>query len=84
MQFQQITQKSQSSKIWLIRSKDDSGRACYFYILMDATKLPLLKKMQKGAAITPANLGTVILSGFGENPPPETAARMKEEYGFEE
>jgi hypothetical protein len=26
----------------------------------------------------------VILSGFGENPTPEVAARMKAEYGFEE
>jgi len=84
MRFQQSTQKSQSHKIWLIRSTDDAGLACYFYILMDTVKLPLLQRMQRGAVLTPARLGQVIFSGFGENPSPEVAQRMKTEYGFEE
>lgn len=76
--------KSRDGNIWLLRTREASGRHCYFYVRVDPLKKALLENRIGAAGQTITDYGDILASGYGENPPPEVAARMKAEYGFEE
>ncbi len=81
--FLNLAKKSRTGDVWLLRTRDRNNRACYFYMRIDPLKKSILDR-KKGETLTITDYGTVLESGFGENPPAGVAARMKAEYGFEE
>lgn len=82
--FLDRVQKSKSGNLWLLRTRDSQGRVCYFYVLVDPLKKAILDRQTGQSNLTITDYGTIVESGFGENPPPAIAARMKAEYGFQE
>jgi hypothetical protein len=84
MGFADRLTRSRTDNLYLVRGKDPTGRrAGYYFRVMPAKKAAFELSIKIGQ-IQLADYGQVITSGYGEDPPPETKKRMKDEYGFDE
>jgi hypothetical protein len=61
---------------YLVRG-EDKGRKAWHYIIVDKAKLPIFLKRIEKETIDIADYGTVIFSGWGENPPEEIVEKVK-------
>ena len=64
-------------RFFLFRGKD-SGRPVWQYVLVHKPLLGLYLKQPKGASLDVADFGTVLQSGWGENPPEKTRNKILE------
>jgi len=81
--MKQSTRKKPSSgggRVFLVRGKD-GGKPAWHYVLIDKLKQPLFQKMLKKGALELKDYGTVLHSGWGDDPPPELAEAVRRQYG---
>jgi hypothetical protein len=72
--------KSKSGNLILISGLDKYGVGCYFYILKNES---CKDSLIQGNVINIGDIGKIIQSGFGMEPPNRIKARMKKIYDFE-
>lgn len=70
---------SRGDMVYLVRGKD-KGRPAWHYVLLDKLKKPMFEKTIKTGAIDVAEYGTILYSGWGENPPQDIVDRIKSEF----
>jgi hypothetical protein len=75
---------SRPDSIYLVRGSDSTGRAAWYYLMVEKLKKRLFEVEAKKGQIQMTDYGKIIVSGYGEYPPPDVKKRMKDEYGFEE
>lgn len=60
--------KTKKSSLYLVHGTDQ-GKKAWYYVSVDPMKIPLFVKHPKGERIPLDEYGTVIESGWGEEPP---------------
>lgn len=74
---------SLASRMFLLRGKDSTGRAAWYYLLVDKDKRNgVEQRFAKQVQLT--EFGQVISSGYGTDPPDDERERMKDEFGFDD
>ena len=63
------------------REVDSTGRAAWYFLLVDPAKKNAFRKAATGELELNA-YGRVLASGYGTDPPADVRERMKTEYGF--
>ena len=75
---------SRGSDIYLVRGQDTTGRQAWYYVLVDKAK----KRAFEGREGTPdlklTDYGSILHSGYGEDPSEAMVKKMFEEYGYKE
>lgn len=73
--------KQRGNLLYLVTGKDSTGQRAYYYLLVDKPKLEgFLQAFDKpGMELT--DFGKVIVSGYGDEPPAEVDAEIKQKYG---
>ena len=66
-------------RIYLVRG-NDRGKPAWHYVLVDKHLLGLFLKKTKGGSLDVGDFGTVLRSGYGENPPAGTIDQMLKDY----
>lgn len=69
--------------LFLVRGNDSTGRKAWYYLQVQRGKVTQFEKQIATTTVKLTEFGTIILSGYGENPPPDAVERMKREYDFE-
>lgn len=82
--FTSVVQGSRADNIYLVRGNDITKRPAWYYVMVEKMKKRLFEIDAKKGQINLTDYGTILYSGYGENPPEETKKTMKDEYGFEE
>jgi hypothetical protein len=82
--FADIVQSSRADCIYLVRGNDSTGRAAWYYVMVDKLKKRIFESDAKKGQIQLTDYGKIIISGYGEEAPNSVKQRMKDEYGFEE
>lgn len=82
--FTDIVKSSRTSDIFLIRGKDTTGRRAWYYLLVEKTKKRLFESDVKRPQMQLTDYGTIVYSGYGENPPDDIKTKMFDDYGFKE
>ncbi|HEY1190621.1 MAG TPA: hypothetical protein VGE74_23520 [Gemmata sp.] len=67
--------------VYLVRGRD-KDRPAWYYILLDRRKVTLFLGRLKadGGPLQLLDYGTVLASGWGENPPDDVKKRINSEY----
>lgn len=73
-----------ASNIYLIRGKDSTGRAAWYYLQVEPGKKSNFEFDAKRGQILLTNYGRIIISGYGEYPPSDVKEMMAWEYNFSE
>ena len=63
-------------RVFLVRGKD-KGKAAWHYVLVDKALLGSFRKYSKGGNIDVAKFGTVLASGWGQDPPDSKREEMR-------
>jgi hypothetical protein len=66
--------------VWLVRGKDQ-GRPAWHYVLLSRSKIALFKRAIATGNLDVSHYGTILVSGWGQDPPESTVAMIREEYG---
>lgn len=81
---QRISQQNQRQNLVLVTGgRDHSGRPAWYYVLVEPHLKLRFDRAVKSGAMDLKEFGSIVASGYGEQPPELTRARMKAEYGFE-
>jgi len=56
------------------------GNAVWHYVLVDARKLPLFNHSIRSGSVDVAKYGTVLYSGWGDEPPENIVKTIHEQY----
>jgi hypothetical protein len=75
---------SRADCIYLVRGHDITGRAAWYYIMVDKPKKRIFEVRAKQGQLELTDYGKILASGYGESVPPATKQRMEDEYGFKE
>jgi hypothetical protein len=70
--------------IYKIRGNDSTGRAAWYYLRVEPLKKTVFERESRKGQIQLTDYGTILMSGYGENPPRDVVRLAKEEFGFEE
>ena len=68
-------------EIFLFRGTT-KGRSAWYYIRVPVLKQPLFKEACRVGNFNLNDYGTVLLSGYGEEPPESAVKEMKDKYGY--
>ena len=82
LNFAQTMQAARPDHIFLVRGNDISGEAAWYYIMVDRGKREAFRNQNGVSRLSLSEYGTILYSGFGENPPDAIVKRMNKEYGF--
>lgn len=82
--YAQALYTSRPDQIFLVRGRDSTGERAWYYVMVDRTKRDSFKSRSGVPFMNIGDYGNVIHSGYGDNPPEDIIAEMKEEYGFSE
>ncbi|MFO0425261.1 MAG: hypothetical protein ACK526_01735 [Planctomyces sp.] len=74
--------KSRADCIFLIKGKDTTNRPAWYYVLTPFWKKTSLSNLQGTGNRNLNDYGTILHSGYGEEPPDEVKALMFEKFGF--
>lgn len=66
------------SRIFKVTGRDITGRAAWYFVLIDEDKIPNFLSHKEGDAYNIEEYGRIIISGYGEEVPSEVI----EKYGF--
>lgn len=69
--------------IHFIRTKDQEGRNCYFFLVCSDIKMRLLRAELSKPSVDLTRYGRVIFSAFGTTPDKDAITYLKQEYGFD-
>lgn len=80
MKFVEMVVKSKAGLIFLVKGKEKyQGKSAWYYVLANKLKLPIMQeKIAYGLNIS--DYGTVLYSGWGENPPDDIRQKIQQEY----
>lgn len=81
MSFADRVRRERSDNVFLVRGNDSTGRAAWYFLLVDPAKKAAFRKAATGQLELNA-YGRVVASGYGNDPPSDVRERMKTEYGF--
>ncbi|HEY1188089.1 MAG TPA: hypothetical protein VGE74_10555 [Gemmata sp.] len=81
MSFVDRVRRERSSNLFLVRGRDATGRAAWYFLLVDPGKRAAFRKASAGELALNA-YGRIVASGYGTDPPAEVRERMRAEYGF--
>lgn len=81
MSFADRVRRERSDNVFLVRGNDSTGRAAWYFLLVDPAKKAAFRKAARGQLELNA-YGRIIASGYGADPPSDVRDRMKTEYGF--
>ena len=81
---EKIAATCNTDRIFLVRAHDKSGKEAWYYVLTDIGKEKAFKAQNGVEKMTLTDYGRILYSGFGKNPPAETAEIMLKDYGFKE
>ena len=73
--------KMQADLIYLVKGID-AGRNAWYYVLVERLKLQLFLKALNDDIIHLENYGKILHSAYGDEPPADITAKLKEEYGI--
>ena len=73
--------RERGNNLFLVRGNDSTGRAAWYFVLVDPAKRAAFRKAFSGQVELNA-YGRIIASGYGTDPPASVRERMKAEYGF--
>ena len=82
MSFVQKLTKSGALPIHLVRGKDASGRACYFFLMCSDAKANAVRAIKDGV-FDLQEYGKILASGFGHTPSAAHKKMLLEVYGFD-
>jgi len=78
---QMVIKASENNFIYLVVG-NEGGKRAWYYIKVAKNQLPLFQKtMQEKADYDLSKYGAILYSGWGEKPPAEIAAKIKQQYG---
>ncbi len=80
--FAESVQNSASDLVYLARGPETaSGKSAWYYIrIQSRMKLALfLKQIKTGLTLT--DYGTILYSGWGEEPPPYIKQKIQDQFG---
>ncbi len=81
MSFIDKIKTSSGDLVYLVRG-DNNGKAVWHYLQVEnKAKLPLFLQNIKSDHIDVADYGTVLYSGWGENPPEDIINTINNHYG---
>lgn len=69
--------------LFLVRGNDSTGRKAWYYLQVQRGKVSQFEKQIATTSVKLTDFGQIILSGYGEDPPPDAIEKMKREYDFE-
>jgi len=72
MQYKQVP----NERVYLVRGKD-RGRPCWHYVMVEKSLLGLFLKRSNGGSLDVTDFGTVVKSGWGENPSESITSGVK-------
>lgn len=75
---------SRGSDIYLVRGKDTTDRQAWYYVLVERTKKRAFEAREGTPNLKLTDFGTILHSGYGQNPPEDIVQKMFDEYGFKE
>jgi hypothetical protein len=73
--------RERGNNVFLVRGNDSTGRAAWYFVLVDPAKKAAFRKAFSGQLQLNA-YGRILASGYGADPPADVRERMKTEYGF--
>jgi hypothetical protein len=79
--FAERVRRERGNNMFLVRGNDSTGRAAWYFVLVDSAKKTAFRKAFTGQVELNA-YGRIIASGYGADPPTGVRDRMKAEYGF--
>lgn len=79
--FADRVRHERGNNMFLVRGNDSTGRAAWYFVLVDPAKKVAFRKAFSGQVELNA-YGRIIASGYGADPPTSVRERMKIEYGF--
>ncbi|QKX02080.1 hypothetical protein [Wolbachia endosymbiont of Dirofilaria (Dirofilaria) immitis] len=79
--FVDVTRRSRSDLIYLVRGKD-RGRSAWHYVLIDKDKREMFLAKSRTGSMDVADYGEILYSGWGENPPQGIVDKINEEFGL--
>jgi len=65
-----------AERLYIVRGKD-KGKPAWYYVMVEKSLLGLFLKRTKGGSLDVADFGTVLKSGWGENPSESTREEMR-------
>jgi hypothetical protein len=71
-----------ADKVFLVRD-NHNGEDVWFYILVDAVKLPIFRKKIGRESIDLQGYGKILYSGYGKNPPEDIKKKLHQEFDVE-
>jgi hypothetical protein len=80
MSFVAKLQSSRNELVWLVKAGHDD-KPCWYYLQLEKSKVELFKARLKGAPFPLTDYGAILYSGWGEEPPEEIKAKIKEQFG---
>jgi hypothetical protein len=81
MSFADRVRRERANNVFLVRGNDSTGRAAWYFVLVDPAKRAAFRKAFSGQLELSA-YGRILASGYGADPPDDVRERMKTEYGF--
>jgi hypothetical protein len=66
--------------VWLVRGKD-GGKAAWHYVLLSRSKIALFRRAVQTRSLDVSHYGTILYSGWGEDPPDSMVETIQKEYG---
>ena len=81
MSFADRVRRERANNLFLIRGNDSTGRAAWYFVLVDPAKRAAFRKASAGPLELNA-YGRIVASGYGADPPADVRERMTAEYGF--
>lgn len=70
--------------IFLVKGKDTTNRPAWYYVMVDKSKKDTFEHIEGKQSLNLNDYGTILHSGYGDEPPPEMKKKMEDEYGFKE
>lgn len=72
-----------SENVYLVKGKDSTGRQAWYYVQVHALKKRQFESFTGTLQLNLNDFGNILLSGYGDEPPPDAVALAREEYGFD-
>ena len=73
---------SKADLVYLVKGIDDNKNAWY-YVLVERLKVSLFLKALNDDIIHLENYGIILYSAYGDHPPEDITAKLKDEYGID-
>lgn len=80
--FAQSEDAKDTNRVFLVRGCDSTNNLAWYYVLVDREKCNMFKAQSGTDTLDILQYGTIIRSGYGEEPPKHIKDFMFSEYRF--